>query len=102
MAVAQTVLGTNKKNHRGPIRPPPPPVIGLSNAIMLHVDKAGQLPRWEEAENSEKGMCKNIRRAIEAAHIKIKNTFNRRGLFDGTGDSQIILAETKHDYLDQA
>ena len=53
----------------------------LSNAIVVHVDEAGHLPRWEGAEILEKGMNKNIRRALEAAHIKTKNTLNTRGGF---------------------
>ena len=52
----------------------------LSNAIVVHVDKAGHLPRWEEAEILEKGMNKN-RRASEAANIMTKNSANTRGGF---------------------
>ena len=29
MALAQTVFGTDKKNHRGANAPPPPPPVGL-------------------------------------------------------------------------
>ena len=53
----------------------------LSNAIVVHLDKARHLPRWEEAEILEKGMNKNIRRASEVAHIMTKNSLNTRGGF---------------------
>ena len=53
----------------------------LSNAIVVHVDEAGHLPKWENATILEKGTSRDIRRALEAAHIKTKSTMNTRGGF---------------------
>ena len=64
----------------------------LSNAIVVHADKSGHLPRWEQAEILEKGMKKNIRRALEAAHIKTKRTYNTRPGFYTLGQATAELA----------
>ena len=51
----------------------------LSNALVVHADQTGHLPRWEHAEILEKGKTKGIRKALEAAHIKTRDTLNIRG-----------------------
>ena len=64
----------------------------LSNAIVVHVEKSGHLPRWEEAEILEKGIKKDIRRALEAAHIMTKRTYNTRAGFYTLGQATAELA----------
>ena len=45
------------------------------------INKEGHLPRWEQANILEKGIPKNIRRALEAVHIQSKDTTNTRSAF---------------------
>ena len=74
----------------------------LGNAIVVHVEKSGHLPRWEEAEILEKGIKKDIRRALEAAHIITKHTYNTRAGFYTLGQATAELcssAATKWGHL---
>ena len=64
----------------------------LSNAMVIHADKAGHLPRWEHAEILEKGMKKSVRKALEAAHIKTRDTLNTRGGFYAVAEASAKLA----------
>lgn len=52
-----------------------------SNAIVLHIDECGHLPKWEETNILEKNMKKRNRKLLEAAHIATRNTFNTRSGF---------------------
>ena len=53
----------------------------MSNALVVHADEAGHLPRWDQAGILEKGIKKDIRKALEAAHIKTRDTLNTRAGF---------------------
>ena len=87
MKIKNTFLKTRIAEHRRDVRG-----HVLSNAIVVHADKSGHLPRWEQAEILEKGMKKNIRRALEAAHIKTKRTYNTRPGFYTLGQATAELA----------
>ena len=65
----KTRITEHKRDMRGHV---------LSNAMVVHADKVGHLPRWEHAELLERGIDKEIRKALEAAHIQTKNNVNTR------------------------
>ena len=66
-----------------------------SNAIVLHIDHCRHLPKWEDTKILEKGMSKQKRKILEAAHIMCKNTFNTRSGFITWSSSAAKLAVGK-------
>ena len=50
----------------------------ISSAIVLHISKCNNLPIWSETKILEKGMKKQTRKFLEAAHIANRDTFNSR------------------------
>ena len=72
----------------------------MSNAIVIHIDKAGHLPRWDRAKILEKGNQKNVRKALEAAHIKTKETMNTRAGFYSLAGPTAQLALQRRGAID--
>ena len=52
-----------------------------SNSIVVHVDKHGHLPDWNNAMVLDKGSTKKMRKILEAAYININNNINHRDGF---------------------
>ena len=49
-----------------------------SNALVLHIEKYGHLPDWDNTRILEKNMKKSTRKMLEAAHIITRKTCNSR------------------------
>ena len=49
-----------------------------SNSIVIHVDKHGHLPDWNNTTVLNKGSSKKLRKTIEAAYINTNNNINHR------------------------
>jgi hypothetical protein len=47
-----------------------------SNAMVVHVDEAGHLPNWKEAETIHEGLSKHKRKVMEAAYIATEKNMN--------------------------
>ena len=70
-----------------------------SNAIVLHIENCGSLPFWPRAEVIEEGMSKSTRKALEAAHIQLKNTMKERpGFFTWSKAGATIALKRKTTY----
>ena len=50
----------------------------LCNAMVLHMEESDHLPRWEGAAVLQECAGKQLRRATEAAYIRLKETTNTR------------------------
>ena len=50
----------------------------MSNAMVLHMEESDHLPRWEGASVLRQCENKQMRRAVEAAHIRLDETTNTR------------------------
>ena len=53
----------------------------LSNAMVLHMEKSGHLPRWEGASILQECGGRQLRRATEAAYICLMDTTKTRAGF---------------------
>jgi len=63
--------------------------------MVVHIDQASHLPRWDGAKILEMCMSKGQRKALEAAHILMGGTVNTRTGFItlAKGTAKIALNE---------
>lgn len=68
-----------------------------SNAMVVHADSTGHLPKWTEAEVLHEGPSRVERKALEAARITTSNTINTRpGSFQWAPTAaRLVLHATK-------
>lgn len=50
----------------------------LTNAMVLHANRTGHLPRWDQATTLHSGISRHHRKALEAAVISTQQTTNTR------------------------
>ena len=53
----------------------------LSNAMVLHMEESDHLPRWDGASVLRECASRQLRRAVEAAFIRLEETTNTRAGF---------------------
>ena len=65
------------------------------NAMVVHIEETGHLPDWQSAYTIDKGLKKQDRKIIEAAHITTnKNINTATGFFKlGKVTAQMIINE---------